>query len=385
MTGVHAGRLFGDEAVEVEPALRLFLAGDMMLGRGIDQVMPNPSNPLIFGRERQSALDYVTLAEEANGSIPRPVGFDYVWGDALKVLDEMSPRARLANLETTITVSDKAWRAKRIHFRMHPDNVECLKAAGIDCVSLANNHSLDWGYEGLDETMRTLDSAGICHAGAGDDFFEAGAPAELDIGHGRRLKFYACCTEDSGLRRYWNATPEKPGVHEIYLQNPRWLPDQVRLNKKSGDLIVVSIHWGGNWGYTIPSSQKKLAHRLIDAGADVVHGHSSHHAKGIEVYKGRPIFYGCGDLINDYEGLSSQSRFRGDLSLLYFPEFDPQSGTLSSLEIQAMQVRNFRLNHATEEDKAWLVNMLNKQGNRLGSSAELLDNGRLALRWNAPL
>lgn len=380
--GLNAGSLFGEEVSEEKRAMRLFLGGDMMLGRGIDQVMPHPSDPILHGVEHQSALDYVTLAEQANGSIPRPVDYSYVWGDALQVLEEMKPTARIANLETAITVSEKAWPAKRIHFRMHPKNVGCLKAAGIDCVSLANNHSLDWGYEGLEETMRTLDAAGIHHAGAGQDFLAAGAPAELQISEGKKLHFYACATTDSGLKRFWNATPEKPGVHEMYLKDPRWLPDQVRLNKKEGDFVVVSVHWGGNWGYTIPGGQMLLAQRLIDAGADVVHGHSSHHVKGIEVYKGRPIFYGCGDLMNDYEGLSRQKRFRGDLSLLYFPEFDTETGALSGLEMQAMQIRNFRLNHASEQDREWLVNTLTRQGEKLGSSAELLDNGRIALRWN---
>lgn len=121
----------------------------------------------------------------------------------------------------------------------------------------------------------------------------------------------------------------------------------------------------------------------LNAGADVVHGHSSHHVKGIEVYKDRPIFYGCGDLMNDYEGLPRQNRFRGDLSLLYFPEFDTETGALSGLEMQAMQIRNFRLNHASEQDREWLVNTLTKQGRKLGTSAELLDNGRIALRWNS--
>ena len=376
-----ATRLLAGEETPASDPVRLFLGGDMMLGRGIDQIMPNPSDPRIYGKEIQDALEYVRLAEKANGPIERPVDYSYIWGDALQVLDEMNPVARIANLETAITTSDDYWQSKGIHYRLHPKNVGCLKAAGIDCVSLANNHTMDWGYAGLTETMQTLDTAGIHHAGAGEDFSAAGAPAQFDIGHGRRIQFYAACTEDSGLRRFWGATENKAGVHKVYLKDPRWLPDQVRINKKEGDLVIVSVHWGANWGHSVPWGQGLLAQRLIDAGADVVHGHSAHHVKGIEVYKGKPIFYGCGDLINDYEGLAPRRRYRGDLTLLYFPAFDPDSGKLDSLEMQAMQIRNMRLNFASEEDRDWLLNTIKKQGEKMGTDAELLDNGRIALRW----
>jgi poly-gamma-glutamate synthesis protein (capsule biosynthesis protein) len=94
--------------------------------------------------------------------------------------------------------------------------------------------------------------------------------------------------------------------------------DQVHTVREPGDRVVVSIHWGANWGYEIPAAQTQLAHGLIDAGvADIVHGHSSHHVKRIEVYGGRLVLYGCGDFITDYEGISGYEAYRPDFAVAY--------------------------------------------------------------------
>jgi len=86
---------------------------------------------------------------------------------------------------------------------------------------------------------------------------------------------------------------------------------QVGAAKRAGDLVVASIHWGPNWGFAIPREQRDFAHRLVDAaGVDIVHGHSSHHPMAIEIHRGKPILYGCGDLLNDYEGISGYEAYR---------------------------------------------------------------------------
>ena len=121
----------------------LFLYGDVMTGRGIDQILPHPSQPQLFEPYVRSALGYVELAEEKGGPLPRSVDFAYVWGDALRELDRLRPHARIVNLETAVTVAEDAWPGKGIHYRMHPGNVGCLSAAAIDCCVLANNHVLD--------------------------------------------------------------------------------------------------------------------------------------------------------------------------------------------------------------------------------------------------
>jgi poly-gamma-glutamate capsule biosynthesis protein CapA/YwtB (metallophosphatase superfamily) len=152
--------------------------------------------------------------------------------------------------------------------------------------------------------------------------------------------------------------------------------------KQPGDLAVASIHWGGNWGYDIPREQTRFAHQLIDrAGFDVVHGHSSHHPKGIEIHAGRPIFYGCGDFLNDYEGIEGYEAFRDDLVLMYLPRLAPGDGTLIDLRLVPLQIRNFRLNRAARDDAAWLADVLDRESRRFGTRATMNDDGTLALTW----
>ncbi|HZQ47318.1 MAG TPA: CapA family protein, partial [Verrucomicrobiae bacterium] len=170
--------------------LTIFLCGDVMTGRGIDQVLPYPSRPELCESCVADAREYVKLAERVNGPIHGPVSFKYIWGDALAELKQTGVDARIINLETSITISDDYWRGKGIHYRMHPQNIGCLTAARIDACCLANNHILDWGYAGLAETLQTLDLARVAHAGAGRNATEAAAPAILQISdRGRVLVF----------------------------------------------------------------------------------------------------------------------------------------------------------------------------------------------------
>ncbi|HME84067.1 MAG TPA: CapA family protein [Roseiarcus sp.] len=112
--------------------MRIFLCGDVMTGRGIDQALPHPCSPILHESYVESALDYVRLAERANGPVPRPVDFAYVWGAALAEWHRAQPHARVFNLETSITRSD-AFEPKGINYRMSPENGPCLSAAGLDC------------------------------------------------------------------------------------------------------------------------------------------------------------------------------------------------------------------------------------------------------------
>ncbi len=152
--------------------------------------------------------------------------------------------------------------------------------------------------------------------------------------------------------------------------------------KEAGDIVVASIHWGGNWGYEIPPEQTAFAHRLIDeAGVDIIHGHSSHHAKGIEVYRGKPVIYGCGDFINDDEGIGGNERYQGELGLMYFVEMEPATGKLSGLRMQPTLMRRFRVNRASQEDALWLMDMLNREGRRFATRVALEEDATLVLQW----
>lgn len=365
--------------------ITLFVCGDVMTGRGIDQVLPHPSDPTLHEPAINNAKGYVELAEEAHGAIKGPVGFSYVWGDALDELEHVAPDVKIINLETSVTASDDYWPGKRIHYRMHPENVPCITAAGIDCCSLANNHVLDWGYAGLTETLETLDRVGMKHAGAGENVGEATAPAILEIAGARRVVVFSIGSTTSGIPLNWAAGENRAGVNLITDFSERTVQDiaeQVKAVEGSGDIVVISIHWGGNWGYEIPRAQREFAHRLIDeAGVDVIHGHSSHHVKGIEVYNDRPILYGCGDFLNDYEGISGYESFRGDLGLMYFPSVDPATGELAGFQMTPTHIENFRVNRASTSDAEWLRDALNREGKRLGTRVELNVDNTLALHW----
>ncbi len=356
-------------------AVTLFLCGDVMTGRAIDQVLPHPGNPRLHEPYVRDARDYVRLAEAVNGPISAPVDFAYIWGDALVELERLSPDVRLINLETAVTISEDHWPSKDIHYRMHPRNLPAINAGAIHCCTLANNHVLDWGYQGLDETLRSLHRAGIATVGAGDDLQSASAPAVLEVPHKGRVIVLGLGHRSSGIPRRWAAGPKRSGVHlldDLSRRTVKAVAGQVRGLKREGDILVASIHWGGNWGYSIPDEQRRFAHGLInEAGVDVVHGHSSHHVKGIEVYHERLILYGCGDFFNDYEGIGGYEAFRGDLSLMYFPILESASGRLVTVRMTPTQVRRFRVNCASTADTLWLQERLNREGQRLGTRVEI--------------
>jgi poly-gamma-glutamate synthesis protein (capsule biosynthesis protein) len=356
-----------------------------MTGRGIDQVLPHPGDPRLFEPYVRTATRYVELAEETNGPISKPVDFSYIWGDALEELERMAPDARIVNLETSVTASDDQWRGKGIHYRMHPANVPCLSAAGIDCCALANNHVLDWGTAGLDETVATLERARIKTAGAGSDLAAATAPAVLEVGAGARVLVFGFGTASSGIPREWAAGEGRPGVSflpDLSQSTVRRIAERVQAVKRAGDLAVASIHWGSNWGYDVPSAMREFAHALIEeAGVDAIHGHSSHHAKGIEVYRDRPILYGCGDLVNDYEGIRGYEEFRSDVAAMYFASFNPLDGRLVRLRMSPMRIQRFRLNRAATQDAEWLGRTLTRQGEPFGTRVEAVPESSLELRW----
>ena len=287
----------------------LCLTGDVMTGRGVDQILPAAGDPRLWEQNAASARDYVALAEAASGPIPQPVDWSWPWGDALRVLDELAPDLRIVNLETSITSSDDFQPAKAVLYRMHPGNVACLTVARLDACTLANNHVMDFGVGGLEETLDVLTRAGLGPVGAGCDEQQAWRPVVLTAG-GQRVLVWSVGSASSGVPHSWAAGPEGPGVaflSEHSDADADALCERVRRVKQPGDIAVVSVHWGSNWGYHVPRAQVRFAHRLIDSGVDVVHGHSSHHPRPVEVYRDRLVLYGCGDLINDYEGIQVRS------------------------------------------------------------------------------
>lgn len=366
--------------------ITVFMCGDVMTGRGIDQVLPHPSNPLIYEPYMKSAKGYIELAEMANGPIPQSVDFSYIWGDALEEFERLAPDLRMINLETSITRSEDYWKYKEIHYRMNPENIPCITAAKIDYCSLANNHVLNLGYSGLIETLETLKKVNVKSAGAGRNLKEAETPAVMEVRGKGRVIVFSFGSVTSGIPLSWAATEDKPGVNllkDMSDKTVRHIKEKVQEVKQQGDIVVISIHWGGNWGYEIPREQTEFAHMLIeDAGVDVIHGHSSHHVKGIEVYRDKPIIYGCGDFLDDYEGISGYEDFRDDLGLMYFVSMEPLTRNLVYLRMTPTQIKHFKVNRASRGDALWLRDTLNREGKNFGTRVELNEDNTLTLQWN---
>ena len=365
--------------------ITVFMCGDVMTGRGIDQVLPHPSNPLIYEPYMKSAKGYIELAEMANGPIPQSVDFSYIWGDALEEFERLAPDLRMINLETSITRSEDYWKDKEIHYRMNPENIPCITAAKIDYCSLANNHVLNLGYSGLIETLETLKKVNVKSAGAGRNLKEAETPAVMEVRGKGRVIVFSFGSVSSGIPLSWAATEDKPGVNllkDMSEKTVRHIKEKVQEVKQQGDIVVISIHWGGNWGYEIPREQTEFAHMLIeDAGVDVIHGHSSHHVKGIEVYRDKPIIYGCGDFLDDYEGISGYEDFRDDLGLMYFVSMEPLTRNLVYLRMTPTQIKHFKVNRASRGDALWLRDTLNREGKNFGTRVELNEDNTLTLQW----
>jgi poly-gamma-glutamate synthesis protein (capsule biosynthesis protein) len=256
---------------------------------------------------------------------------------------------------------------------MAPENVECLRVARPDVCTLANNHVLDFGGSGLAETCAALADAGIPYTGAGRDAGEAGKPVITTIaGSGGRVITYSYGSPSSGVPPDWAATVDRSGVNLLPALTPEMADDiigRAQQERSNGDIVVVSVHWGSNWGYGLSAEQVEFAHRLIDGGVDVIHGHSSHHVRPIELYRGKLILYGCGDLINDYEGISGYQTYRDDLRLLYFAMVEPGGGSLVQLRMVPMQARQLRLWHASGADVDHLLEVINQTSEDLGVRA----------------
>lgn len=347
---------------------KLLLAGDIMLGRGIDQIMPHPCAPQLNEPIVQDAREYVHMAERASGPIPAAVGPDYVWGDALKEIERIAPERILVNLETAVTAGGHPWPRKGIHYRMSPDHIACLAAARVDVCALANNHVLDWGLDGFSDTLSTLRHAGFTTAGAGRNHVEAAAPAILSLHGGGRLLVFSFATHDSGVPRAWEAN-RRPGIYLLP-------PDDVALEhavahilaqRRKSDLVVVSIHWGGNWVADIPEAHRHIAHYLIEAGAaDLIHGHSAHHPLPAEVHRRKLILYGCGDLINDYEGIGRSAPYPSDRVCLYAATLE-EDGALDNLEVIPFRIHRFRLQQMDKDDREALREAINQSSEPFGT------------------
>lgn len=285
--------------------MKLLFVGDVMLGRLVNEVLK---------REPPS----------------------YPWGNTLPVFKQAD--LRFCNLECVLSDIGQPWSItpKVFHFRSDAKNIAVLKRANINTVSLANNHSLDFEYEAFFQMLKILDEAGIAFAGAGADLAAAATPAILKVGR-ESLGFLAFSDNEPN----WEAGLKIPGIFYVPIDKSdlraKNLFRLVRETKEKVDFLIVSAHWGPNWGYAPPAEHSPFAHELIDHGADLIFGHSSHVFRGIEVYKDKPILYSVGNFIDDY---AVDEIERNDESFIFMVEV--KKGTVSQITLFPTLIENLQ-------------------------------------------
>jgi poly-gamma-glutamate capsule biosynthesis protein CapA/YwtB (metallophosphatase superfamily) len=275
---------------------------------------------------------------------------------------------RFCNLECVLADSwdPASVPRKMFHFRSDAKNVAVLQTAGIDAVSLANNHTLDFGERALSQMLELLDRTGICRSGAGRGIGEACRPVIC-----RAAETTIAVIAFTDNEPEWEAGLTKPGVFHvpIDLDDPRAkrLLQIVRRARAVSDLVFVSAHWGPNWGRSPPRGEIPFGHALIDAGADLVFGHSPHVFHGIEIYRDRPIIYSAGDFIDDY---AVDPIERNDHSFVFLIETDIRS--ILRLSLYPTLIRGCQVRIATSDKAASIAQKMTERCAEFGTQT----------RWN---
>src|SRR3712207_830684 len=306
--------------------ITLALTGDVMLGRGVNETLPDvrPEEP---------------------------------WGDVLQLLD--SADLRIINLECAITEHKRPWSRtpKVFHFRADPLAIEVLRAAGVDACSLANNHTLDFEERGLLDSLAHLEAAGIRYAGAGRNLEEAARPALVKKG--------VALVAFTDNERPFAAGPDKPGTNYLPVSvEPgvlRRVEEAVGSAREAGaNTVVFSNHWGPNMVERPREIFRRFARAVVDRGADVYYGHSAHVFQGVEIYRGKPILYDTGDFIDDY---AVDPHLRNDRSFLF--RVSVEGGDLRRLELFPVSLPYSRVELARGAERGAILDRM------VGLSAEM--------------
>ena len=347
MTGLVWKMDSGEPIMPKGMALLLMLASLLLSAcaqAAVSTPEETPTSPIPSHTPRRTPGEGITLALAGDVMLGRLVneairakGPLYPWGDVLPLVREAD--LSLVNLECVIAESGELFIPPRVfYFRADPEAIEVLTLAGIDYVTLSNNHALDFQAPALLETIRHLDEHGIAHAGAGKNAEEASQYALLEA---RGIQVGVVAFADH-FREY-AATESRPGTNIIpitlddrYFHRVR---ESIEAARAAGaDLVVFSIHWGPNMRHVPTQEFKDFAHAVMDAGADLFHGHSAHVFQGIEIYKGKPIFYDTGDLIDDYYVDQEHKNDQQLLFLVYATSDGVERIELVPLLISTMQV-----------------------------------------------
>ncbi|KIX99591.1 uncharacterized protein Z520_04224 [Fonsecaea multimorphosa CBS 102226] len=373
----------------------LLLLGDVMIGRLIDALLPTSIARQSPHSDPESAA--WTVDKHILPRSPQLESYNYLspWGNSVELIRKSD--LVLANLETAVTTSEKKWPSKVFNYRTHPGNVQCLTEVGLGggngrgYVSLANNHTLDWSVEGLQETVQTLIDNGVEFAGAGRTKEEAARPATLSLGgaDGWHVKCWSFADHPSE----WGAVDafnlvDYTGKGRDTIREQLLAKDHREEPGKLG-LKVVSMHWGPNYRWHPAKEIVDLAHWMIDeCGVDIIHGHSSHHVQGVEIYKEKLVVYGCGDFVDDY---AVDPKFRNDLSAAWkisVGERTEKKAGESELEVKRLEVYPNRIErfqaHLLKEgdpDHEWVEHTFRRLCHEFGTQVEkgLGDEGQIVV------
>ena len=309
--------------------IKIGLAGDVMIGRGVNE-----------------RLDKVPI--------------NYIWGELLPLLH--STDFNLINLEAALTVSEHAV-PKVFNFKADPKKVKALAEGAVHVVNLANNHVLDFGEEGLLETLRTLNNAHILHVGAGKDAKEAAAPAILER-KGIKIGILGCTDNEPS----WRAEAGKPGTFYLQIGDLEAIRESIIKLRSEVDLLILTIHWGPNMRDRPSPDFREFAHQLIDLGVDLIHGHSAHIFQGIEIYRGKPILYDTGDFIDDYY---VDTFLRNDRSFFFIAEADKRG--FKTLRLIPTLISKYQVNRAVGIEAEEAVFRMRELSQELGTTSSLED------------
>ncbi len=311
----------------------------------------------------------VMLGRLVNQAI-RIKGSKYPWGDTLSIIKNAD--LSFINLECVIAKSGERWNKtpKVFFFRADPTVIDVLKLAGIDYVTLANNHTMDFQEAALLETLEHLDRNNIAHAGAGKDINEASKPALIES-KGIKVGVVAFTNNEPDFC----ATNSTPGTNYIPITTDEKVFKRVKTaiasaRNAGANIVVFSIHWGPNMRQFPPDHFQEFAHAVMDAGADIFHGHSAHIFQGIEIYKRKPIMYDTGDFIDDYY----VSAEKNDQQLLYI--ITANSAGVKSFELIPVLISECQVNKATGKIFNEIFERIKMLSNAMGSDV-FKQNGRL--------
>jgi poly-gamma-glutamate capsule biosynthesis protein CapA/YwtB (metallophosphatase superfamily) len=316
----------------------LALAGDTMLGRGVARALATTPPEALVAPEVRAALGEADLV--------------------------------VLNLECCISERGRPWDApgKPFFFRAPPRAVELLALLGTDCVTLANNHALDYGVDALADTLEHLAGAGIAAVGAGPDLERARRPASLAAG-GLRVAVLGVTDHPPDFA----AGPDRPGVAfaDLGRRPPDWLLETVREAGASVDATLVTPHWGPNMTSAPVRHVRRAAAALVDAGATLVAGHSAHLPHGVA----GPVLYDLGDFLDDYR---VDPRLRNDLGLLFLVTLDTRGPV--RLEALPLKLDFCHTRLATGTDAAWMRRRFRSACAALGTTVDE-EADRLTINW----